>query len=280
MIVLNEEGHFVVIESWNDILERPAYRENVSEKEIKLKTIIGKYRLYPKMKCGLKGCRTPHNRGYLVKCEGGAEIKLGHRCGNRIFGVDFQLLENTFKRDSNAQKYRQNIVKLQNQHDSYSKLIKKLHEGDRNGSWCVEKMRKHASVVFDQKTEDALLERARRGDSIITREVKLEGRELEAAKEMNAPLVEIENLAIIRGLSALKDFSKLKNLLNVRLNEEFATFFSLDTDLMDYSSLQRWDRWSKLLKKNISQAEQIIEESKRFLDSENLQTIRSHKSYL
>lgn len=74
MIVLNEDGKsFVEISCWEDITTRPGYEEKVDKHQIKLKTIIGKYRLNPKQPCGISSCGTAHNKGYLVVCEGGIE---------------------------------------------------------------------------------------------------------------------------------------------------------------------------------------------------------------
>ena len=56
MIIINPDGKGIVeVESWEDMITRPGFLEEVDPNKVELKNIIGRYRLLPeKRPCGLK----------------------------------------------------------------------------------------------------------------------------------------------------------------------------------------------------------------------------------
>ena len=67
MILISEDGKTLVsIDSWDEIIERPGFKQKVNPKEVVLKQIIGRYHIDPKQPCGISSCGTAHNMGYLV----------------------------------------------------------------------------------------------------------------------------------------------------------------------------------------------------------------------
>jgi len=79
---------------------RPNWRDLIDPAQSKLLRIIGDYAL-PKseeLACGLKGCRTVHQNGYVVAVDGGLETHIGNRCGNKFFHVNWGELQATFNR--------------------------------------------------------------------------------------------------------------------------------------------------------------------------------------
>lgn len=79
---------------------RPNWRDLIDPAQSKLLRIIGDYAL-PKaeeLACGLKGCRTVHQNGYVVEVDGGLETHIGNRCGEKFFNVNWGELQATFNR--------------------------------------------------------------------------------------------------------------------------------------------------------------------------------------
>ncbi len=278
MILLSEDGKTLVeIKSWEDVVDRPGYTEKVNPDEVTLKQIIGRYHISPKQPCGISSCGTAHNMGFLVVCEGGIETNIGNKCGKRIFGVDFQNLEKTFTRATNAQRYRENIAKVKNQLEPFERKLTFLRDGENQGAWCISKVEWYATKGFEQKTLDALHERAKRGDSVISKTVALSAAEREAA---GGSIHREETVAIIGGLSCIKSYKKLKTLLYSTLGDELVVFKSLEEDTLDFPQLKRWNNWANTIEKKITQAEKIIDDCHRFLVDSNIQTIRTCKHLL
>lgn len=282
MIVLNEDGKsFVEITCWEDITSRPGYEEKVDKDEVKLKTIIGKYRLTPKQPCGISSCGTAHNRGYLVVCEGGVETNIGHDCGKNIFGVDFKTLENKFNQDTNAQRYREKIKDCQIRLDDYTRKIESIKTGEHRGQWCYEKMHWQMTRGFQNHTLDALQLKAKLKENRIFKLREMDAREIELARETGSKeTYEKVQIGIILGISAVTEYKKLRTLLNINLGDEFNQFSSVDADVLNFTELQRWNNWVNRLDKRIQKVESIITDCLRFLSESNIDTIRKLKTYL
>lgn len=189
MILLSEDGKTLVkIESWSDIITRIGYVEKVDPATTKLKQILGRYNISPQQPCGIKNCGTSHNMGFLVLCEGGFETNIGRHCGKNIFGVDFQRLERVFTQDTNAQRYRQNISAFKHRVQTRLPEVSFLKDGDKQASYCIEKMHFQATRGFEQRTLNKLLDRARRNDTYISKIIALVGEERRIAEESKSSL--------------------------------------------------------------------------------------------
>lgn len=282
MILISEDGKsLVIINDWNDVVERPGYKSKIDPKETKPKQILGRYHIAPKQPCGISSCGTAHNMGYLVLCENGTETNIGNKCGKRIFGVDFQALEKTFTRDTNAQRYRENISKFQNQIANFNDRVNFLIDGEQQGQWCYDRMHWHITKGFESKTLEALKGRSLRNDPAIYNEVGLSKEEREAARETGDNSgYKREFIANINGINAVRDYKKLKSLMRVVLTDEKNVFESLDPDVLDFKDLRRWNGWANRFEKKIKEADDIIIDCKRFLVPSNVQLIRDCKQML
>lgn len=282
MILISEDGKSLVkIESWVDLIERPGYVEKVDSNKVKLKAIIGRYHIEPKRPCGIQSCGTAHNMGYLVVCESGIETNIGNKCGKRIFGVDFQTLEKTFTRDTNAQRYREKIEESKNQIDEIQQEALHLFQGNRQGDWCHQQMHSHMTRLFDDRTIESLMRRSRLGEGAVYKEVSLQGKELEAAIEAGSKSrFQTKAIGMIAGIAAVKDYKKIKNILLVDLGEELEAFKLLDSDSLIYDQLKRWNSWANRTESKLQDARSIIKDCQRFLVADNIKFIRDHKSFL
>ena len=282
MILISEDGKSLVkIETWDDVIERPGYVEKIDAGKVKLKAIIGRYHVEPKKPCGILSCGTAHNMGYLVVCEGGIETNIGNKCGKNIFGVDFQTLEKTFTKDTNAQRFRERIAEFINQIGPIEQEAKFLLDGENQGEWCYQNMHAHMSRYFDEKTSDALLRRSSLGENRVFQEVALQGKELEAAIESGSKSrFQAKAIATISGIGAVRDYKKLRSILRIDLGEELQTFKALDPDQLNYDELKRWNSWANRAENKLRDAKNIIADCQRFLVESNIQTIRSYKMYL
>jgi hypothetical protein len=282
LIVLNEDGKsFVQISSWEDVATRPGFQTPINKDQIKLKAIIGKYRLEPIHACGISSCRTKHGKGYLVVCENGVETNIGHDCGREIFGVEFTTLENIFNRETNAQRYREVIKEALNKIDTYSNKIINLKESDKSGYWCYQQIHWYMNSGFENQTLKALKQKAKAKENRIYRLRRLDDRELEIAKEIgNFETHEKIQIATISGIAAIKNYKKLKKILDVHLGQELESFKVIEPDQLEFADLKHWHNWINRLEKRIIECNEIIDDCLRFLSQSNITTIRKYKTHL
>ena len=64
---------------------------------LELGELIFAYHFKERVKCGISSCRQGHLKGYLVTLSNKQEIIIGHICGKKNFGVDFQNKDREFK---------------------------------------------------------------------------------------------------------------------------------------------------------------------------------------
>ena len=160
MIRISEDGKtFVEIESWEDLITRPGYRDKIDPSKVQIKQILGLYKLPDKHSCGIKNCGTPHNRGYLVSTTDGYETNIGNRCGAKIFGVDFTEARKAYTKASNAQRYRETLSESINQFPKIRLQVKTLREGEQGADYCVNKMQQLMNRVFPEEISRKLVNR-------------------------------------------------------------------------------------------------------------------------
>lgn len=73
------------IERWEDITGRPNYSLEIDGSKDSLQGVLAPYQLAPLKPCGLKNCRTPNGKGYLIRATDGRETNIGANCGKKHF---------------------------------------------------------------------------------------------------------------------------------------------------------------------------------------------------
>ncbi|MEF9443407.1 hypothetical protein OWT26_25875 [Burkholderia sp. 1A5] len=107
LITINTDKQLIRVDTWDAILERAGFTNDLDPKQHELKAIIGRYAFRDKLRCGLSSCHTPHNRGYIVVTKSGLETNIGKDCGKTHFGVDFNDMSRQFERDVTEKENRE-----------------------------------------------------------------------------------------------------------------------------------------------------------------------------
>ena len=282
MILLSSEGKGLVrITSWQDVLDRSGYVPQVDPANVQLDKIIGEYSLESRPQCGLKGCATPHVRGYLVACKDGTETNIGNICGKRIFKVDFDIIKAKFRRDLNENKYRESINTFRNQIVNLEGEIMYLKDGERQGHWCFRELQFHAERAYSDDVLAKFLERAKRGEGRLVQIERLSKRERDLGpKGENGPQFRERLIGNISGIAAIRDYKKLRRILTSDLGSELETFYGLDETLLDSTALKHWYKWTQNVKKRMQGVKAIIDDAHRFLLPSNIAFLQANKHLL
>lgn len=279
MIRLNENGKtFVSVGSWEEIYERPGFMKMVDSKEVKLKEIIGQYVLHPQQPCGLKGCRSPHNKGYIVVIDGGLETIIGNVCGKNHFGVSFSESKSIYDREVNAQRFRENIFSKQARIPNIRKRVLSLREGESRAEDCYQKMHAYITRLFDGRTANALEKMAKAGNGSVTRDVMLTRSEREMAVGRLSQNFRTETLFIINGIRSVVAYKKLSPIAFNSISNEIDEFEGLDANSLDFKSLRAHNNWANRIEKRLDNLQNILEDCIRFLVPSNIANINARKS--
>ncbi len=241
MNILSEDGKSIVrLSSWDEVFARPDFLRNVDPKEITLKTILGRYEFGTKEACGLSNCHQQHQNGYLVLCSNNIETNIGHKCGKRYFGVDFDHMKKAFKKELNVRNARINIEKKVCQLDVVTQRIASILKN--GGNECFAKMRDYRDKTATGALRIKLERRAKSGDEKIfqTFEPSQEDIDFEEVRlnrrvtpEEKASMISKEQVGVIYGAKAFSSFSKIKTLLIVEIPQLIKEADEIDTALLN-----------------------------------------------
>lgn len=293
MIRLSEDGKSIVeIHTYEELLERPGFKEKLDLSQHKLSKILGPYSLPTKAPCGLSSCRTQHNKGYLVVVEGGLEINIGHLCGKKMFGIDWGIQKQAHKALVNQARYRDQLIATQHRLTTIRNSSDALILGDEGAKSLLKRVSYWLDSGFDTVTSSSLLARAKRGNSSVTKIVQLSDRESEIAEihqnnsnkpaptNSNAPKSKEDILFVIRGLSIVKNRPKLKKLVYRTFGEQLNFFSQVDIDTLKPDELRHWNNWAKNLESDLEELKILRSECERFLSQENIAQINRSKSLI
>jgi len=288
MNILSEDGKSIVrLESWEEVFARPDFQRDVDPKEVKLKTILGRYEFGSKEACGLSNCHQQHQNGYLVLCSNNVETNIGHQCGKTYFGVDFEHMKKIFQKDLNVRNARANIEDKICQLDVVQQRIANLLKN--GGNECFAKMRDYRDKVATGALRVKLERRAKNGDEKIfqvydptQQEIELEEARLNrrVTPEERAAMISKELVGLVYGARAFNSYIKIKILLKDDIPNLIEEANGIDTASLHPNEILAWSKRLDGIESGFDEIQRIIEDCKRFLVQSNLDTIKKYSHLL
>jgi hypothetical protein len=277
MITLNSDKGLVVIETWDDVVRRPGFVENLNPQEHSLKAILGRYMLRDSVNCGLSECHTPHGKGYLVLTTDGLETNIGHACGKKYFGVDFETLSRKLDRDITEKNNRELLVTFSFRVDELRSRISLSREGDLGARRLQSLMRplRVLSAGCPEPVVTNVLRMIKARISAITVSRQVSEEEAQRIEVLNnttlpRPYEVEERVAELDGLDALFPENDLQILLAQEVEEPLRSFESEDVDLMSFDALRKWVKWTANVERCLDRVEAIVVTARRLLTQRNL----------
>ena len=249
MIVLNEEKELVRVESWDEIIGRPGFTNNLDPNEHELSKIIGQYAFSDKIACGLSNCHTPHARGYLVATKSGQETNIGKDCGKSYFGVDFVDLATQFDRDMRDKEARERLWSFSFKLDEIKATIRDLREGENGADRLYRRTR---SLVEPGKQVPLTVIRK------IANMLKTGDSSLSIDREATKHEIEMEEARLGRKLTKPLFVSE-------KISDE-----PMDIDSMTSKQLLEWSKWVGTVEQRLDTARHSLELARALLKRSNL----------
>lgn len=277
MITISTEKGLIKVDEWNDIIERPGFKQSLNPNEHELASILGRYVFAEKVHCGLSNCGTPHTKGYIVATKDGNETNIGKDCGKNYFGVDFELMARQFDRDMTEKENRDLLWNFTFQLEEFETKIATLRSGEKGADW----VHKHSQVLINPnprmplevvrtmaamvKTKSDVLRVQRQAT-----EHEIENEEALQNKKIARPYYIDEPVANILGIEALYPENDLRKLLVLELEEKIKTFKSKKIDEMTFEELSKWKKWAVSVDLTLETASTTTRYGQELLSHKNL----------
>lgn len=175
MIFIKTTGGHEKFPLWSDVEKRQHYTNKISGSEHKLSLIFGYYELKDEIHCSLSSCNQPHGKGYLVTTETGLETNIGHQCGKKIFGIDFENHANDFDKFRESEERKLSIKLAKNKIEAWEASLDALRTGNKSIQWVIEAIEELQNAHFVGRAaaiEFRSLSRTQNGNVTIDVKVK------------------------------------------------------------------------------------------------------------
>lgn len=277
MITLNTEKGLVRIESWEDVVGRPGFVNDLDPSTIELKAIIGSYMFKDHVKCGLSSCHQPHGRGYLVTTKDGRETNIGKDCGKKHFLVDFEQMRYAYDQDFRNKERREQLETLLSRTPAYLEIISDLRCGPMGADSLykdIQALTTRGRGVPDEIVERLLqMARARNGRISIQREAttqEIENLEAIHGKKIERPHYLDVEVGHLSGIAALYSEHNLKNILIFDMLENLNCLQSLEVSALSDSELLKFSKWATDLDVKLNVVRRAIREAGSLLSQANI----------
>jgi len=289
MITLNTDQGLVSVQSWDDVVSRPGFVENLDPQQHELDAVIGHYLFKDKVKCGLSNCHTAHGRGYIVLTKIGLQTNIGHDCGRKYFGLDFETMSKKHDRDFEEQNNRNSLVSFTFGVENIEGQIRQLRDGE-TGANRLHALTRHLRVPGNECPSELVtmvtrMIRVRNPILTLTREATADEAELASGAQRaaydrdndddNAPAPPTqyieERISEIRGFDALYPENDLRQLLVIDVEQELKAFKEEDIDSMTFERLRYWAKWVSTVIPKLERVEVVLESARQLLRQDNLE---------
>lgn len=225
--------------------------------------------------CGIKGCATKHQHGYLVRTTDGILTNIGNRCGKKYLDLDFDRVKKDY---TTRRKAADNLESLNNIRNNFSPYQSRL---DSIVACCIifARCRKCAFECLPDQLGTAM-HMGRIGVREITRTRRMSKREASihyaqtntSSKDYEGRRPSIDEvIGRLSGLSIFKedvqDFVRneiIKPLDEMKAISDFSLEFLSDKKLEDLS------RKTNIAIRQIAKAEDLIDQGFKFYSAENI----------
>jgi hypothetical protein len=263
--------HIASPTSFDQLQQRPRFEASVDPKQHRLTEVLTDYTFEKEVPCGLSTCKQGHLKGFLVCTQSGVETNIGHVCGKRHFGEDFDVASARFSR---SKEYRDAMERVQVLKEQAPAVIGQVQAliGAAYGIRWVYALREALRERVGHEAYDHLQTRAYRDEYEVTRVEELSEDEIrrimrergvrrEKVQYRTEPVGRLSPMGWL-----LWDFrSELFN----SVTEPFAAIRDLDPTGRDAKALQRLLRPLAGWESRIHMSQQHLDDARRFLNPDN-----------
>lgn len=274
MITIKQDREWVKLESWADVEGLPGYVHELDPRTVDLDAVFGKYREPEWRVCGLSNCRTKHYRGYLVSAKDGRVTNIGHECGAKHFGIEFETMSRQLDRDWQSQERREAVRAALAHVPEWQKRCATLLYGERGASWLWKEYRVllHSADGLPPALARVVQDLSRSGDQMLVRVRSATEKEREIAREtgQRVPDEVREEVGQLAGVAVVGRIEELRKVLPKDLEPNLASLAELDIQQASDGELRHWARWVGEVDGELRRAEDIVYAGRVFFRKDNI----------
>lgn len=259
-------------QSYDELRARPAFSEVLDQHRHELRQVLSDYHFPNLIPCGLSDCRTPHRNGYLVETVDGLETNVGHVCGRRNFGEQFDIARAAYRRLRDRADLLAQAQRVRSHAPEIERRIAEMNR-QRFGIKWVLKVRGALQALLGGPLYQSLCDSQRRGDLRVTEARQRTEEEIDdivTATRQRREDVRFETLAVGTLMSMpwleYAFYGKLRDGLLVPLK----TFCEMNPEQLPTpklrTALKQFHGWELV----VDEAADALAEAPRFFDPANL----------
>lgn len=262
MIYLEKNGKLQLINNWIEIESLNGFTSNlILDPSINSK-VIGQYERKNPNQCGLSRCKRSHKKGFIIKTNSSEITNVGHICGRKYFGAEFDSQRKSFIEKVNQERNIQVITKFLSKHEDYYKKLHNLIFEESNGwRWIL----KQIDIIKDSRPTpitivDLLTECIKNKDDRIylnwdnESEKKLIGR--------------------LKGLKVFYPENNITKIIALDLVKPLKEIKALDIEKSTARELNKWSKTTVDFERNLNIVEDIVKAGRMFFSSSNIEQLR------
>lgn len=262
---------------YEDLTARQGFVAPLDHELHKLKAVLADYHFPRQVPCGLKGCRQPHNHGYLVITDSGAETNVGKDCGRIYFGDEvFSTAFSAYE----ARRQRADLIArlkaLQADSETVAARVKDPVFRAFGGKW-TRRVQTTLEGVIGNALVQSLGHAHMRGELTVTRVTERTDDEIQEARALDPSLTMERARYVTQSIGTLEpmpwiDYDFTGRLLRPFV-DELRSVIALNAEQTPTPVLRKKLKPFERLDAEIAMAEEACSTVLRFLSEENLQLV-------
>lgn len=260
----------IAFQSAEEFRARPKYLPALHCSRDDLDRIVGKYSFSEKkqLQCGLNGCNTWHQHGYVIRTKDGWETHCGQDCGHREFGVTFKDVEATYSQAEERKSRKDFLDKIIQDKQALLLEATALYERVSIASNHVQRILNE--IRRDRGLDLALSNCLRNGGRIQVEDE--DSKRLRNAMGASSSKADLKTIGIIRGGAVVASASTAAKELMFQVIGPLKHLDDEHLNDVPMRVLQDKTKVFSELRQIISRAQQMLQDYEAFVSPANLQT--------
>lgn len=264
-------------QSYEDLLARAGFVAPLDHEQHALKAVLADYHFQKEVPCGLKGCRQPHNNGFLVITEDGVETNVGKDCGRSFFGDEvFSTVHAEYQRRRQRADLIARFRSLQAEADPIAARLKDVVFRAFGGKW-VRKVESSMAKVLGPALLTSLEAAHLRRELVVSRSVERTEEEIQNVMALTPGLSRERAKYSTESIGTLEAMPWIGFDFTGRLLKRFVdalrSFETLDPEQLSTPKLRLLVKPFEELDAEVAAAEEAAASVLRFLSQDNLDLV-------
>jgi len=254
----------VKLETWEDIVNRPAHQASVDTRKFRSYQVKGLYAFKEQdASCGASACQKTHSRGFWVVYSGEKETNLCEECGQRLIGTSYKEQEQVFLDHEILRQQQIRLNTFLEQNENLKNRIKELKLAPYGANWLYRSLTGFKKA-YPAELLAVLTELANNTEDNAV---------LDALAENDSTAFQLEQVEQLEGLGILN--ADIKETLIGNILKPLKELEVIIESREPIRSLARFCKWADKVDDCFALAETLVDEGRLFFKATNMERLKS-----